>query len=210
MGPELELTIPDEEQSVAQLLAARRAKRAAILAKYTHSLSPAPNTPDRGVTPAAATQPLIQSLIIGDKATSGESSIVQDADNAPLAAHTVSRSATPSEDLGNNGFSLAKETAEESAQEMKGTEDEEQIMAADYDPSLDRREDEARRVKGYVPKEEPARDDMEVDVVEEEEEEIIEEEDEEVEDMFAIATSIPKKKKVKVKKTVGLSKRSTI
>jgi len=64
----------------------------------------------------------------------------------------------------------------------------EQISAADYDPSLDRREDEERRVRGV--KEEPADD---VVVVEEEE---IEEED--IDDIFAAVTSDKKKvKKVK-------------
>lgn len=87
-------------------------------------------------------------------------------------------------------FSLAKEA--EGAQTKSETQDgvHEQISAADYDPSLDRREDEQKRVFGV--KEEPAED---LEVVEEEEEE-------DVDDMFAIATTEKKKKTKKVKKVV--------
>lgn len=60
-----------------------------------------------------------------------------------------------------------------------------QISAADYDPSLDRREDEQRRVL----KDEP----MDVETIEEEEEE----EEDDVDDMFAAATTEKKRKKVK-------------
>lgn len=94
---------------------------------------------------------------------------------------SVSISPTPA------GFSLAKEAEEEDvqvkAQEQDGVH--EQISAADYDPSLDRREDEQKRVLGV--KDEPE----DVQVMEEEEEE-------DVDDMFAVATSDkPKVKKVK-------------
>jgi serine/threonine-protein kinase PRP4 len=60
-----------------------------------------------------------------------------------------------------------------------------QISAADYDPSLDRREDEQRRVL----KDEP----MNVETIEEEEEE----EEDDVDDMFAVALTVKKRKKVK-------------
>ena len=90
-------------------------------------------------------------------------------------------------------FSLAKGDDEEQvqakAQEQNGAG--EQISAADYDPSLDRREDEHKRVWGA--KEEP----VDVEMVEEEEEE------EDVDDMFAIATT--EKKKVKKVKRVVVS-----
>ena len=92
-------------------------------------------------------------------------------------------------------FSLAKGDDEEQvqakAQEQNGAG--EQISAADYDPSLDRREDEHKRVWGA--KEEP----VDVEMVEEEEEE----EEEDVDDMFAIATT--EKKKVKKVKRVVVS-----
>lgn len=63
----------------------------------------------------------------------------------------------------------------------------EQILAADYDPSLDRREDEGKRIQPSVK------------VEEEDVEEVVEEEDEDdVDDMFAVAVSDkPKVKKVK-------------
>lgn len=63
----------------------------------------------------------------------------------------------------------------------------EQILAADYDPSLDRREDEGKRIQPLVK------------VEEEDVEEVVEEEDEDdVDDMFAVAVNDkPKVKKVK-------------
>lgn len=61
-----------------------------------------------------------------------------------------------------------------------------QISAADYDPSLDRREDEQRRVL----KDEP----MNIETIEEEEDE---EEEDDVDDMFAAAITEKKRKKVK-------------
>ncbi|KAI0312331.1 hypothetical protein OF83DRAFT_1018835, partial [Amylostereum chailletii] len=67
-----------------------------------------------------------------------------------------------------------------------------QVSAADYDPSLDRREDEQRRVRGVKEEVDP---DVEM-IVEEEEEE-----DDDLDDMFAVATT-EKKKKKKVKKIV--------
>ena len=66
----------------------------------------------------------------------------------------------------------------------------EQISAADYDPSLDRREDE-KRVLGV--KDDPT-EDAQVEVVEE-----VEEDEDDVDDMFAIATA---EKPKKVKKVV--------
>lgn len=69
----------------------------------------------------------------------------------------------------------------------------EQVSAADYDPCLDRREDEHKRVWGT--KEEP----QDVEMIEEEEEE----DEEDVDDMFAVATT--EKKKVKKVKRVIVS-----
>jgi serine/threonine-protein kinase PRP4 len=64
----------------------------------------------------------------------------------------------------------------------------EQISAADYDPSLDRREDEGKRIQP------PATIEEEEEVVE------VEEDEEDVDDMFAVATSDKKPKVKKVKK----------
>jgi hypothetical protein len=84
-------------------------------------------------------------------------------------------------------FALTKEGDEEDAQVKVQAENAgaEQVSAADYDPSLDRREDEQKRVREPMP---------EVEVIEEEEEE------DDVDDMFAVATG--EKKKVKKVKTV--------
>ena len=98
-----------------------------------------------------------------------------------------SQSASPAPDM----FELAKGGEEEGAQaeaqeQAKLDGAREQISAADYDPSLDRREDEQRRVRGT--KEELNQD---VEMIEEEEEE------EDVDDMFAVSVTDKKTKKVK-------------
>ena len=95
-----------------------------------------------------------------------------------------------------NVFELAKEEDEGGAQadvqaQARQEGGREQISAADYDPSLDRREDEQRRVRGA--KEEVLQN---VEMIEEEEEE-----EEDFDDMFAALTS-EKKKVKKVKKVV--------
>jgi serine/threonine-protein kinase PRP4 len=90
-------------------------------------------------------------------------------------------------------FELAKGGEEEGAQaeaqeQAKREGAPEQISAADYDPSLDRREDEQRRVRGT--KELLNQD---VEMIEEEEEE----EEEDVDDMFAVSVTDKKTKKAK-------------
>lgn len=100
-------------------------------------------------------------------------------------------SASPAPDPG--AFELAKDEDEgkacTNAQAQDGTG--EQISAADYDPSLDRRE--YPRMRAYNDQPIPA----DVEEVEEEEEE-----EEDFDDMFAIAASEKKKKVKKVKKVV--------
>lgn len=87
-------------------------------------------------------------------------------------------------------FALAKNDEEEDAQAKVHAENGEQVSAADYDPSLDRREDEQKRVIVVEP-----------EMIEEEEEE-----EDDVDDMFAVATNDPKKKVKKVKRvSVSLS-----
>ena len=102
-----------------------------------------------------------------------------------------SRSASPAPDI----FELAKGGEEEGAQaeaqeQAKRDGAREQISAADYDPSLDRREDEQRRVRG-------AKEELNHDV-----EMIEEEEEEDVDDMFAVSVADKKKKIKKVKKVI--------
>jgi serine/threonine-protein kinase PRP4 len=94
-------------------------------------------------------------------------------------------------------FELAKGGEEEGAQaeaqeQAKRDGAREQISAADYDPSLDRREDEQRRVRGGT------KEVLNQDV------EMIEEEEEgegDVDDMFSVSVT-DKKKTKKVKKVM--------
>lgn len=95
-------------------------------------------------------------------------------------------------------FELAKGGEEEGAQaeaqeQAKRDGVREQISAADYDPSLDRREDEQRRVRGT--KEVSNQD---VEMIEEEDDD---DDDDDVDDMFAVAVA-DKKKTKKVKKVM--------
>jgi serine/threonine-protein kinase PRP4 len=78
-------------------------------------------------------------------------------------------------------FALAKDNEQEGESRTENT-GVEQVFAADYDPSLDRREDEYKRFGDQVPN---------VGTVDEEDEE------EDVEDMFAVADSEKKVKKLK-------------
>ena len=96
-------------------------------------------------------------------------------------------------------FELAKGGEEEGAQAEAQEQAErdgawEQISAADYDPSLDRREDEQRRVRGT--KEELNQD---VEMIEEEDDD-----DDDVDDMFAV--SVADRKRTKKVKKVNVSR----
>jgi serine/threonine-protein kinase PRP4 len=93
-------------------------------------------------------------------------------------------------------FLLAKDDEQEDAQVKRHAANAgaEQVSAADYDPSLDRREDEQKRFgngKG---------DEGDVGAINVDDEE---EEEDDVDDMFAVAASdVKKTKKVKKQKTV--------
>jgi serine/threonine-protein kinase PRP4 len=151
---EMELDLAPSPPPVEDILAARCAKRQAILAKYSGvasvntSISPSPG-------PSSAAQPPTHSLSVSNR---------------------VSVSPTSCD------FALAKDSEQEgrSRPENAGGE---QVSAADYDPSLDRREDEYKRLGDKV---------TNVETIDEEVEE-----EEDVEDMFAIASSNKKVKKVK-------------
>jgi serine/threonine-protein kinase PRP4 len=104
----------------------------------------------------------------------------------------------PPESEQDQNFEIAKDATQETShrenqQENVNMDGEDQMNAADYDPSLDRREDEHKRIK--------------VDEIADEDEEEVEEEEEEddIDDMFAIGTSDKPKKTVKkkVKKPVS-------
>ncbi|KNZ77914.1 Serine/threonine-protein kinase PRP4 like protein [Termitomyces sp. J132] len=179
--PEMELDLPLSPPPVEDLMAARRAKREAIRAKY-NGVESVDATP----SPSSAVQPPPLSSNVSDAVTRAPSISGTPVTPAP---NTTSRRDSMSASPAPEDFALAKDGEEEgvSAAENTGAE---QISAADYDPSLDRREDEQRRIR------EPALADEVIDVEEEEEVEEVEEE-EDVDDMFAVATTAKKLKKVK-------------
>ncbi|KZV79783.1 kinase-like protein [Exidia glandulosa HHB12029] len=98
-------------------------------------------------------------------------------------AEAPSRSASPA---ANDQFSLEKSTDGQASLADGG----EQVSAADYDPSLDRKQDEDKRFG----RQEVA---MDVDLVEEV---VEEEEEEEIDDLFALGT--PEKKKTRIVRKV--------
>ncbi|KAI0927771.1 hypothetical protein AcV7_009483 [Taiwanofungus camphoratus] len=198
--PDIELDLSTSPPPVEQTLAARRARRQAILAKYTGIASTALSpgvSPSPG--PSSAVEPpttivSISNLVSQTHSVDGTPSVPMSdpndaADGVTSKRESISVSPTPA------AFALAKEREEEDlqvkTQAQVGVHD--QVSAADYDPSLDRREDEQRRVRGV--KDEPVGG---IQIIEEEEEE---EEEEDVDDMFAIATS-DKKKVKRIKKVI--------
>ncbi|EEB86900.1 hypothetical protein MPER_15985, partial [Moniliophthora perniciosa FA553] len=102
-------------------------------------------------------------------------------------------SASPSPSVGQD-FALAKDDEDKSSEIKRQAEigqgGNDLILAADYDPSLDRREDEQKRINA------PIKIEPEVEEVEEEEEE------DDIDDMFAVATTSKPKKVRKVKKVI--------
>ncbi|KAF5389297.1 hypothetical protein D9757_003392 [Collybiopsis confluens] len=183
--PEMELEI--SSSPVEDALAARRIKRRAILAKYagiasgSASFSPSPITPGLSSAVQALQPPsAVSDHVAPDNSTPGENPT----NGTPVKQGSASPSLSPGPD-----FALAKADDENSSEIKYTTADgSEQISAADYDPSLDRREDEDKRVQPLV---KPAQV-----------EEIVEsEEEDDVDDMFEMATSEKKTKKIiKVKK----------
>ncbi|PPR05163.1 hypothetical protein CVT26_012249 [Gymnopilus dilepis] len=181
---EMELDLPTSPPPVEDILAARRAKRQAILAKYagvasvSTSISPSPG-PSSAVQPA--TPSVNMSNTVSQTPITEEAAVVgMDRPNGTSSRRdSASASPTPKD------FTLAKDEEGEAPVENAGAE---QVLAADYDPSLDRREDERKR---FGDKAQP----LEID---EEEEEAEEEED--VDDMFAVAFA--EKKPAKKKKVI--------
>jgi serine/threonine-protein kinase PRP4 len=96
-------------------------------------------------------------------------------------------------------FTLAKEN--DSSDQPAEPVGDEQVLAADYDPSLDRREDERKR---FGVEDKPQ--DVQMIDDEEEEIEIEEEEGDDIDDMFAVVLADkPKKKTVKKVKVISPS-----
>ncbi|KAF8802996.1 kinase-like protein [Phlegmacium glaucopus] len=180
---EMELDLPPSPPPVEDILAARRAKRQAILAKYSGaasvntSISPSPG-------PSSAAQPPTPSLSVSNHVSQTfeandsifSTDIQMSTGTRPNNRDSASVSPTPRD------FALAKDGEQEGESRTENAGGE-QVSAADYDPSLDRREDEHKRFGEKVPK---------VEAIDEEVEE-----EEDVEDMFAVANSDKKVKKTK-------------
>ncbi|KAH9842435.1 kinase-like protein [Rhodofomes roseus] len=181
----MELELTTSPPPVEETLAARRAKRRAILAKYagiasaalSQGVSPSPG-PSSAVEPPP-TSPAVSNTASQSHSPGATPALIDVERSAPVSSR-VSASVSPTPGI----FSLAKDQGDGQVKGQVQDGPHEQISAADYDPSLDRREDE-KRVLGV--KDEPAED---IQLVEEEEEE------DDVDDMFAIATT-KKTKKVK-------------
>ncbi|KAG2348276.1 kinase-like protein [Suillus weaverae] len=185
--PELDLEI-DTAAAEAAARAARRARRQAILARHSgvasanKSISPSPG-------PSSAVQP--QPVVSMSDTPQPHSAIDTSASLAvdtSKTRHDSMNSASPQPD--DSIFELAKDEDDEDVRAKMQDGAPDQISAADYDPSLDRREDEQRRVL----KDEP----MNVETIEEEDEE-----EDDVDDMFAAGVTEKKRKKVKKVKKVA-------
>ncbi|KAJ3533281.1 hypothetical protein NMY22_g7395 [Coprinellus aureogranulatus] len=189
-----------------KIMEERRRKRAAILAKHASGQSSvfASGIATNADSTRASVPPQTPSMVVGDalaKISVKDGSVPPS--GAPSKSQRDSASPPPPTSGIDDGFALAKEDEEDKDKPSTDAEEKaEQVKAADYDPSLDRREDERRRfgvdeLPGKA-KEEP----MVVDDGEEEEVEVTDDEEEDVDDMFAIAMGDdeekPKKKKKKV------------
>ncbi|KAG6872691.1 hypothetical protein C0995_007573 [Termitomyces sp. Mi166 len=182
--PEMELDLPSSPPPVEDLMAARRAKREAIRAKYNGVASV-----DATPSPSSAVQPPPLSSNVSDAVTRAPSISGTPAPPVPNTANNSGKRDSMSASPAPEDFALAKDGEEEGVPTAENT-GAEQISAADYDPSLDRREDERRRIR------EPALA-IEAMVIDEEEEIEEVEEEEDVDDMFSVATTMKQVKKVK-------------
>ncbi|KAJ3502639.1 hypothetical protein NLJ89_g8795 [Agrocybe chaxingu] len=186
----MDVDLPASPPPVDDILAARRAKRQAILAKYSGvnsvntsiSPSPGPSSAVQPPTPSSfRSNPPSQTVRVNEPVTPLDPQKTKNG-VTPSGRDSTSISPTPRD------FALAKEgdSDEASRAEPAGAE---QVLAADYDPSLDRREDERRRFGDTAQHPLPVEDDEEGEE---------EEEEEDLDDMFAVGT--PEKKARKVKK----------
>ncbi|KAG6334032.1 hypothetical protein ID866_5063 [Astraeus odoratus] len=191
--PELEMVLElNTTQSDDALRTARRARRQAILAKYADVISTQSVSPSPGPSSAVQPPPLVPSISNQQSQPHSSASVPWAPGGGTEATPEIngitdkrdSASPSPEADL----FELAKDDKDTHTKVDAPEGTDLQISAADYDPSLDRREDEQRRVFKDNP----------VEIIEEEEEE-------DVDDMFAIVTTEKKRKKVRkvVKRTVA-------
>lgn len=210
----MDLEIPTSPTPVEDILAARRAKRQAILAKYkglesiatsvssspgpSSAVQPPPSLPTSN--PVPQTQPTdrseesahVDKFNLSEQPSEYLKLLLSNMADIFLGRRdSMSVSPTPRD------FTLAKDGdhISDGPSEQAGAD---QFLAADYDPSLDRREDEHKRFNGRG---------LAIDVDDDEEvEEEVEEEEEDIDDMFAVAIADkPKIKKVKKVKVCGLS-----
>ncbi|KAF8734297.1 hypothetical protein AX14_003463 [Amanita brunnescens Koide BX004] len=183
-----ELELAPSPPPVEDVLAARRARRQAILAKYTDTSSTADAS---GFSSAAQPPTKISSLsdplsqkhmvnVVGQSGLSKAPNLKEQRQDEESIRKRESASASPAP----RDFTLVEDDTQVKLQ--VGNEGGEQVSAADYDPSLDRREDEQKRI--WNPAHAP-------ESVEE-----LEEEEEEVDDMFAVAA--PEKQVKKLKRMV--------
>ncbi|TFK68626.1 kinase-like protein [Pluteus cervinus] len=218
---DMDLDLAPSPPRVEDLIAARRAKRQAILAKYSNGTS-STSTP----VASQSSQAPLPALLIAEQSITRANSVAMSVDGTPAPEKysqgerraSMSNSPPPlsaqdtAGDIGadldkldaadNLAFELAKGDEQDGMQapdqetisKLEGGHD--QISAADYDPSRDRREDEHKRLLGEVPHKPKVEDVMEIEEIED-----VEEED--VDDMFAVAMGEPSKKTKKVKKTVS-------
>ncbi|KZP16066.1 kinase-like protein [Athelia psychrophila] len=184
----MDLDLRPSPPPIEVTLAERRARRQAIQAKYAGGQSQVPS-PSPAPQPSNAINQMPSSSLATPDLQLTKPSGTPSADKAEgntTAALRESMSASPTP----AAFELAKDNQQEEVQvkvqAQNGNND--QISAADYDPSLDRREDEQRRFK----------DEPTVETIEEEE---VEEDDDDVDDMFALESEKKVKKVKKIKKS---------
>ncbi|TFK24621.1 kinase-like protein [Coprinopsis marcescibilis] len=231
------------EKTEEEILAERRARRAAIKAKYTGSrgslvADTEPATPNAGSGPSSVVlpTPTLSTTVSANGTPSGvvndalaRVSLLGDQDASVASAVTPQRvSASPPPDSAAHpdhtfGFELAKNGDNDSDKNRLIANTDapsgvavtgEQISAADYDPSLDRREDERRRFGVENGKAWPSADITDVDMengCEDDEVDDTEEQtdEEDLDDMFAVVFDDEKpksKKKTKANRKANRSK----
>ncbi|KAJ7753423.1 kinase-like domain-containing protein [Mycena maculata] len=192
---ERELDLLPSPPPVEQTLAERRARRAAILARHAGSASnsnPGSTGPLNGASPAVSTPPDASangSAPAPEAPASEPQAQTQNGQGPSTHAKQPSRSPSPPQEQEQEQFTLAKPDSPSAMQRMQSDV---QVNAADYDPSLDRREDEFRRQgQGALP---PVLGVSADDAVDEEGEEEEDDEEDEVDDMFAFSGPKAKKK----------------
>ncbi|KAL5528939.1 hypothetical protein ACEPAG_4913 [Sanghuangporus baumii] len=197
---ELDLETEGTSKPVEDTIAERRARRQAIRAKYAGIASAAVSTNERASQspgPSSAVSQPPPSASEANLASKGHSSVAAVphlTDEKTIKNGKASPSAlSPTME----SFSLAKANEQSDATEQPADEAGEQVLAADYDPSIDRREDEEKRIRAVAAKDVVHQD---VDMLEVEEEEEGEEEDD-VDDMFSLDV-VEKKKSKTVKKVM--------